>query len=70
MLWLCQIKFLSLSLNEKVNCVSREEVKNAPRRMKKGKAVKPDELPLEVWKCMKRDGEKVFDQTVQQAINR
>ena len=38
--------------NEKVNCVSREEVKNALRRMKKGKAVGPDELPAEIWKCM------------------
>ena len=38
-------------VNEEVNCVSREE-KNALRRMKKGKAVGPDELPVEVWKCM------------------
>ena len=34
------------------NYVIREEVKNAVRRMKKGKAVGADELPLEVWKCM------------------
>ena len=39
-------------VNEEVNCVSREEVKNALRRMKKGKAIGPDELPVEVWKCM------------------
>ena len=39
-------------VNEEVNCVSREEVKNALRRMKKGKAVGLDELPVEVWKCM------------------
>ena len=32
-------------INEEVNCVSREEVKNALRRMKKGKAIEPDELP-------------------------
>ena len=32
-------------INEEVNCVSREEVKNALRRMKKGKAIGPDELP-------------------------
>ena len=38
-------------INEEVNCV-RREVKNALRRMKKGKAVGPDELPVEVWKCM------------------
>ena len=35
-------------VNEEVNCVSREKVKNALRRMKKGKAVGPDELPVEV----------------------
>ena len=38
-------------VNKEVNCVSRE-VKNALKRMKKGKAVGPDELPVEVWKCM------------------
>ena len=39
-------------VNQEVNCVSREEVKNTLRRIKKGKAVGPDELPVEVWKCM------------------
>ena len=38
-------------VNEEVNCVSTE-VKNALRRMKKGKAVGPNELPIEVWMCM------------------
>ena len=42
-------------VNEEVNCVSRE-VKNALRRMKKGKVVGPDELPVEVWKCMEKIG--------------
>ena len=35
-------------VNEEVNCVRREEVKNAIRRMKKGKAAGPDELPVKV----------------------
>ena len=35
-------------INEKVICFSRKEMKNALRRMKKGKAVGPDELPVEV----------------------
>ena len=39
-------------VNKEINSVSREEVKNAIRRMKKGKAVGPDELPVEVWECM------------------
>ena len=45
-------------VNEEINCVSRGEVKNALRRMKKGKAVGPDELPIEVWKCMGEMGIK------------
>ena len=45
-------------VNKEVNCVSREEIKNTLRRMKKGKAVGPDELPVEVWKCMGKMGIK------------
>ena len=45
-------------VNEEVKCVCREEVKNALRRMKKGKAVGPDELPVKVWKCMRKMGIK------------
>ena len=45
-------------VNKEVNCISREEVKNALRRMKKGKAVGPDDLPVEVWKCMGEMGIK------------
>ena len=41
-------------VKEEVNCVSRAEVKNALRRMRKGKAVGPDELPVEVWKCIRK----------------
>ena len=40
-------------VNEEISCVRREEVKNALRRMKKGKTLGPDELPVEVWKCKK-----------------
>ena len=39
-------------VNEELNCISREEVKNALKRIKKVKTVGPDELPIEVWKCM------------------
>ena len=45
-------------VNKEINCASREEVKNALRRMKKGKAVGQDELPVEVWKCMGKMGIK------------
>ena len=42
------------AINEEVNCVSREEVKNVLRRIKKGKTVGP----VEVWKCMGKMGIK------------
>ena len=45
-------------VNEEINCVISEEVKNALRRMKIGKAAGPDELPVEVWKCMEKIGIK------------
>ena len=35
-------------VNEEINCAYREDVKNAMRRMKKGKAIGPDELPVKV----------------------
>ena len=41
-------------VHEEVNCVSREEVKNALRRMKKGKAVGPDELPVKFGSAWER----------------
>ena len=46
--------------NQEVYCVSREEVKNALRRMKKGKTVGPEKLPVEVWKCMGEMGIEVL----------
>ena len=45
-------------VNEEINCISREKAKNALRRMKKGKVVGPDELPVEIWKCMGKMGIK------------
>ena len=43
-------------VNEEVNYVSRKEVKNALKMMKK--AVGPDELLVEVWMCMGENGIK------------
>ena len=45
-------------VNVEVNCVSTKEVNNALRKMKKGKAVGPDALLVEVWKCMREMGIK------------
>ena len=42
-------------VNEEINCINKEEVKKALRKMKKGG---PDELPVKVWKCMGEMGIK------------
>jgi len=36
--------------------ITREEVKEALRKMKSGKAVGPDSIPVEVWKSLVEDG--------------
>ena len=41
-------------VNNKVNCVGREEVKNALRKIKKAKALGPDELPVKFENAWKR----------------
>ena len=45
-------------VNKEVNCVSREKMKNALRKMKNDKAVGSVELPVEVSKCMGEMGIK------------
>ena len=32
--------------------ISKEEVRKHIKRMKNGKAVGPDDIPMEVWKCL------------------
>lgn len=39
-----------------VNQVTREEVEKAVKKMKKGKAVGADGIPVEAWKCLGDDG--------------
>ena len=34
------------------NLISKEEVRENMKRMKNGKAVGPDDIPVEVWKCL------------------
>jgi len=36
--------------------ITREEVKEALRKMKSGKAVGPDSIPVKVWKSLGEDG--------------
>ena len=39
-------------VNLEVESVSKEEVMENMQRMKNGKAVGPDDIPVEVWKCL------------------
>ncbi|KAK3540325.1 hypothetical protein QTP70_029588, partial [Hemibagrus guttatus] len=38
--------------SQKVDKIRKDEVRKALKRMKSGKAVGPDDIPVEVWKCL------------------
>ncbi|KAK3515253.1 hypothetical protein QTP70_013016, partial [Hemibagrus guttatus] len=40
------------SVEQKVDKIRKDEVRKALKRMKCGKAVGPDDIPVEVWKCL------------------
>ena len=39
-----------------VQAISEEEVRDAMRKMENNKAVGPDNIPIEAWKCLGREG--------------
>ncbi|XP_051779618.1 uncharacterized protein LOC127526820 [Erpetoichthys calabaricus] len=39
-------------VNQEVQRISKEEVRTAMKRMKNGKAVGPDDIPVEAWRCL------------------
>ena len=39
-------------VNQEVERISKEEVRGNMERMKNGKVVGPDDIPVEVWKCL------------------
>ena len=39
-------------MNLEVESISKEEVRENMQRMKNGKAVGPDDIPVEVWICL------------------
>ncbi|KAK3560412.1 hypothetical protein QTP86_008467 [Hemibagrus guttatus] len=41
------------SVEQKVDKFRKDEVRKALKRMKSGKAVGPDDIPVEVWKCLR-----------------
>ncbi|KAK3515358.1 hypothetical protein QTP70_018753 [Hemibagrus guttatus] len=40
------------SVEQKVDKIRKDEVRKALKKMKSGKAVGPDDIPVEVWKCL------------------
>ncbi|KAL1279411.1 hypothetical protein QQF64_026084 [Cirrhinus molitorella] len=40
------------SVEQKVDKIRKDEVRKALKRMKSGEAVGPDDIPVEVWKCL------------------
>ncbi|KAK3524726.1 hypothetical protein QTP86_001651 [Hemibagrus guttatus] len=40
------------SVEQKVDNIRKDEVRKSLKRMKSGKAVGPDDIPVEVWKCL------------------
>ena len=38
------------------SCIYKEEVKDALRKMKSGKAVGLDLIPVDIWKCLGEEG--------------
>ncbi|KAK3506210.1 hypothetical protein QTP70_002182 [Hemibagrus guttatus] len=40
------------SVEQEVDKIRKDEVRKALKRMKSGKAVGPDDIPVEVWKCL------------------
>ena len=46
--WLEEVEIVNLE----VGWISKDEVRTAMKRMKSGKAVGPDGLPVEAWKCL------------------
>ncbi|KAK3518224.1 hypothetical protein QTP70_033929, partial [Hemibagrus guttatus] len=44
------------SVEQKVDKIRKDEVRKALKRMKSGKAVGPDDIPVEVWKCLGEAG--------------
>ncbi|KAK3520904.1 hypothetical protein QTP86_003763 [Hemibagrus guttatus] len=40
------------SVEQKVDKIRKDEVRKVLKRMKSGKAVGPDDIPVEVWKCL------------------
>ncbi|KAK3545742.1 hypothetical protein QTP70_011326 [Hemibagrus guttatus] len=50
------------SVEQKVDKIRKDEVRKALKRMKSGKAVGPDDILVEVWKCLGEAAVRMMDQ--------
>ncbi|KAK3511359.1 hypothetical protein QTP70_005292 [Hemibagrus guttatus] len=57
------------SVEQKVDKIRKDEVRKALKRMKSGKAVGPDDIPVEVWKCLGKAAVEFLD-NLEKAYNR
>ncbi|KAK3507203.1 hypothetical protein QTP70_010209 [Hemibagrus guttatus] len=62
-------------VQQKVDKIRKDEVRKALKRMKSGKAVGPDDIPVEVWKCLGEaavefltDLEKAYDRVSREEL--
>ncbi|KAK3568207.1 hypothetical protein QTP86_000216 [Hemibagrus guttatus] len=55
------------SVEQKVDKIRKDEVRKALKRMKSGKAFGPDDIPVEVWKCL---GEAAVETDLEKAYDR
>ncbi|KAK3556508.1 hypothetical protein QTP70_008297 [Hemibagrus guttatus] len=53
------------SVEQKVDKIRKDEVRKALKKMKSGKAVGPDDIPVEVWKCLGEAAASLFNRVLE-----
>ena len=61
--------FHVFALEEEAGESSKDEVRKALKRIKNAKAISPDDIMVEVWKC-RTENSGVFDEAVQQDLGK
>lgn len=63
-------KWMMWAVNQEAWWITKNEMRTTMKRMISRKAVGPDDLPGEVWRCFKWDGNGVFQWRMQQEWSR
>ena len=56
------------AVDQEVAKVSQTEVRRTLKRMKRGEAVGPDEIPVEVWKCLGEVAVEFYTRTLNKVL--